>query len=93
MPSADSSVEISPAYAALSPFPWHATSLGTAEASRGKLSYRPCIDAGFIKHRPLVDGGLRCCVPACPGCTTPCIRFVSLAPHVRSTLPSDPTSR
>ena len=92
MPSADSSVEISPAYAALSPFPWHATSLGTAEASRGKLSYRPCIDAGFIKHRPLVDGGLRCCVPL-PRRYHTSYPFVSLAPHVRSTLPSDPTSR
>jgi hypothetical protein len=53
MPSADSSHEISADYAALSPFPWHATSLGTGEASRGKLSHRQCIDARFIKHRPL----------------------------------------
>jgi hypothetical protein len=93
MPSADSSSGISTNYSALSPFPWHATSLGTEEASRGKLSYRPCIGAGFIKHAPTVDGGLCCRVPAHPERTTPCIRFVSLAPHVRSTLPSDAPSR
>ena len=52
-PSADSSPEISADYSALSPFPWHATSLGTGEASRGKRSYRRCRDAGFIKHSPL----------------------------------------
>jgi hypothetical protein len=63
------------------------------QISRGKLSYRRCIDAGFIKHAPTVDGGLCCCVPARPERTTPPIRFVSLAPHLRSTLPSDPTSR
>jgi hypothetical protein len=93
MPSADSSSGISADYSALSPFPWHATSLGTEEASRGTRSSRPCRDAGGIKHSPLVDGGLCCCVPARPGCTTPGIRFVSLAPPVRSTLPSDIASR
>ena len=93
MPSADSSSGISAHYSGLSPFPWHATSLGTAEASRGKLSYRPCIDAGCIKHAPTVDGGLCCCVPARPERPTPWIRCVSLAPHVRSTLPSDLASR
>ena len=61
--------------------------------SRGQLSYRPCIGAGFIKHAPTVDGGLCCRVPARPERTTPHIRFVSLAPHVRSTRPSDLTSR
>jgi hypothetical protein len=65
----------------------------TRQISRGQLSYRRCIDAGCIKHSPIVDGGLCCGVPARPGCTTPRIRFVSLAPHLRSTLPSDPTSR
>jgi hypothetical protein len=65
----------------------------TLQISRGKLSYRRGIDAGCIKHRPMVDGGLCCGVPACPGCTTPRIRFVSLAPYLRATLPSDPTSR
>jgi hypothetical protein len=56
----------------------------------GKLSFRPCIDAGCIKYSPLVHGGLRCRVPAHPDCTTLRIGFVSLAPHVRSTLPSAP---
>jgi hypothetical protein len=65
----------------------------TPQISRGKLSYRRCIDAGFIKHNPIVDGGLHGRVPARPDCATPRIRFVSLAPHLRSTLPSDPTSR
>jgi hypothetical protein len=93
MPSADSSPVVSADYSARSPFPWHAPSLGTGEASRGKLPYRRCIDAGCIKHRPLVDGGLHGRVPARPDCPTPCIRFVSLAPPLRATLPSDPTSR
>jgi len=65
----------------------------TPQISRGQLSYRRCIDAGCIKHRPMVDGGLCCGVPARPDGTTPRIRFVSLAPHLRATLPSDPTSR
>jgi hypothetical protein len=65
----------------------------TPQISRGQLSYRPCIDPGYIKHSPIVDGGLCCCVLARPGCTTARVRFVSLVPHVRSTLPSDPTSR
>ena len=66
-----------------------ATFRGPREASRGQLSYRQCLDAGCIKHSPLVDGGLRGRVPARPDRTTPPIRFVSLAPHLRSTLPSD----
>jgi hypothetical protein len=65
----------------------------TPQISRGKLSYLPCIDAGFIKYAPTVDGRLCGCVPTRPERTTPHIRFVSLAPHIRSTLPSDPTSR
>jgi hypothetical protein len=65
----------------------------TPQISRGKLSYLPCIDAGFIKYAPPVDGGLYGRVPTRPERTTPHIRFVSLAPHVRSTLPSDPASR
>jgi hypothetical protein len=93
MPSADASSGISAHYSALSPFPWHATSLGTEEASRGTRSSRPCRDAGGIKHAPTVDGGLCGCVPARPERTTPGIRCVSLAPPVRSTLPSDIASR
>jgi hypothetical protein len=65
----------------------------TPEISRGQLSSRPCIGARLIKHRPIVDGGLCGRVPARPDGTTPRIGFVSLAPHVRSTRPSDPTSR
>jgi hypothetical protein len=65
----------------------------TPQISRGKLSCLPCIGAGFIKHAPTVDGGLCGRVPTRPGRTIPHIRFVSLDPHVRSTLPSDPTSR
>ena len=38
----------------------------TPQISRGNLSYRPCISAGFIKHVPTVDGGLCGCVPARP---------------------------
>jgi hypothetical protein len=52
VPSADSSQASSGDDSALRPFPWHATSRGTGEASRGKRSSRPCRDAGCIKHRP-----------------------------------------
>jgi hypothetical protein len=87
MPSADFCGAVREDCSTLSP------SQDTPQISRGKLSYLPCIDARFIKYSPVVDGGLCCCVPARPDCTTPRIGFVSLAPHVRSTLPSDPTSR
>src|SRR5262249_44580247 len=93
LPCAASSPGIRAAYAALIPLPWHAPSRGSGEASRGKLSYRPCRDAGCIKHSPFVDGGLYGRGPARPDWPTPPIRFVSLVPHVRSPLPSDPTSR
>jgi hypothetical protein len=43
--------------------------------------------------RLIVDEGLRGGVPTRPERTIPPIRFVSLAPHLRATLPSDPTSR
>src|SRR5262249_52425140 len=90
---ADSSAGISAPYAALSPLSWHATSLGTADASHGKRSSRRCRDAGCRKHRPCVEGGLHGRVPARPDGTTPRLRCVPLAPHLRSTLPSDPPSR
>jgi hypothetical protein len=93
LPSADSSQGIRAAFASLSQCPWHAPSRGTGEASRGTLSSRPCRDAGCIQHAPTVDGGLCCRVPTRPERPTPPIRFVSLAPHVRSTLPSDAPSR
>ena len=88
--SADSSAGSSAHYSALRPFPWHATALGPAEASRGKRSSRPCIDAGSIQRAPPVDGGLRGCAPARPERTTPCSRCLSLAPPGRSPLPSAP---
>jgi hypothetical protein len=75
---------------ALSQFPWHATSRGTGAVSRGKRSYRRGIGARCMKHSPFVDGGLCCCVPARPDCATPHIGLLSVAPHLRSTLPSDP---
>jgi hypothetical protein len=92
MPSADSSPGISPDYSVLSPIPWHATSLGTGEASRGKLSYRPCIDAGCIKHAPLwMEGFAVACqlapsVPhlvsgACPSPRTFVPRFLQTLPR------------
>jgi hypothetical protein len=65
----------------------------TPQISRGQRSDLPCIDAGCRKYAPPVDGGLYGRVPTCPERSTPPIRFVSLAPHVRSTQPSDPASR
>lgn len=84
MPSADFCGVVREDCSSLSPIK------DTPQISRGKLSYRPCIDARFIKHRPIVNGGLCCRVPARPDGTPPHIGFVSLAPPVRSTLPSDP---
>src|SRR5919108_4548896 len=86
MPSADFCEVVRGDYSTLSPCQ------DTPQISRGKLSSRRCIDAGLINHSPMVDGGLHGRVPARPDCATPRIRFVSLAPHLRSMLPSDPTS-
>lgn len=63
------------------------------QISRGKTRYLPCKDAGFTKYIPAADGGLRGHVPARPGCTTPSIRFLFVAPQFRIGLPSDPASR
>ena len=63
------------------------------QISRGKTRYLPCIDAGFTKCTPTADGGLRGHVPARPGCITPHIRFLFIAPQFRIGLPSDPASR
>ena len=52
MPSADFCGAVREDCSALSPCQ------DTPQISRGKLSYRRCIDAGFIKHSPIVDGGL-----------------------------------
>ena len=71
----------------------HATSQGTEETSRGKTQNLPRVNAGFIKYAPLADGGLRGHVPTRPGCITPQIRFLFIAPQFRIGLPSDPASR
>ena len=63
------------------------------QISRGKTRYLRCIDAGFTKCIPTADGGLRGHVPARPGCITPHIRFLCIAPQFRIRLPSDPASR
>src|SRR5215210_5034698 len=63
------------------------------QLSRGKAQSFPCVDARFIKHTPIAEGGLRCHVPAHPGCTTPHIWFLFVAPQFWIGLPSDPTSR
>ena len=65
----------------------------TGEISRGKTRYLHCIDAGFTKCTPTADGGLRGHVPARPGCITPHIRFLFIAPQLWIGLPSDPASR
>ena len=65
----------------------------TGEISRGKTRYLHCMDAGFTKCTPFADGGLRGHVPARPGCITPHIRFLFIAPQLRIGLPPDPASR
>ena len=65
----------------------------TGEISRGKTRYLRCIDAGFTKCIPVADGGLRGHVPTRPGCITPRIRFLFIAPQFWIGLPSDPISR
>ena len=65
----------------------------TWETSRGKTQSFPRVNAGFIKHAPVADGGLRGHVPTRPGRTTPHIRFLFVAPRFRIGLPSDPASR
>ena len=83
-----------PRYSA--PITQHPASIlrSTGEASRGKTRYLHCIDAGFTKCTPTTaDGGLRGHVPARPGCITPNIRFLFIAPQLRIELPPDPASR
>jgi hypothetical protein len=62
----------------------------TGEISRGKTRYLRCIDAGFTKCTPTADGGLRGHVPARPGCITPHIRFLFIAPQLWIGLPPAP---
>jgi len=94
MPSADSchSVKVD-----CSPFS-HAISrkrlaMAVWQASRGKTRNSRCVDARFIKHTPIADGGLRGHVPTRPECATPQIWFLFVAPHLWIGLPSDDTSR
>ena len=72
MPSADFYGAVRKDSSALSP------TQDTPQISRGKLSYRPCIDAGFIKHSPMWMEGFAVACPLVPSCTTPRIGFVSL---------------
>ena len=93
MPSADFSSAINGDPSPFSQFPSHATSRGTGEISRGKTQNLPCVDAGFIKHTHIAEGGLHSHVPARPGYTTPRIRFLFIAPQFWIGLPPDPASR
>ena len=93
MPSADFSPLVKKHYYSFSQFPSHATVRGKGEISQGKIQNVPHVNAGFIKHTHSADGGLRRHVPARPGCTTPRIRFLFVAPCFRIGLPPDPVSR
>ena len=86
-PSADVCRAVRKDYSPLSPMWGHPADL--ARSAVIPSVHRRLID----KAQSIVDGGRCCRVPARPDYTTPPIRFVSLAPHMRSTLPSDPTSR
>lgn len=65
----------------------------TGEISRGKTRHLHCANAGFTKHTPTADGGLRGQRPTRPGCITPHIRFLFIAPQFRIGLPPHPASR
>ena len=79
MPSADFSHAVRVDCSPLSQFQSHATFQGTWETSRGKTQSFPRVNAGFIKHIPVADGGLHGHVPTRPGCATPQIRFLYVA--------------
>ena len=92
MPSANFSPRISADYSALSPLSWLPTSLSTGEGSHGQLVYRPCIDAGFVKHRALRMEDFTVTCPLVPGvphlvsgsCSSPrtfAPRFLQTPPH------------
>lgn len=68
-------------------------SFNTLQTSRGKTLNFPRVDAQFIKHIPVADGGLSGHVPADPEYVTPHIEFLFIAPRFRVGLPSDPASR
>ena len=71
----------------------------TVQISRGKTRILPRIGAGFTKYTRLgvtaeiADGGLGGHVPTGPGCITPHIRFLFIAPRFRLGLPPHPASR
>ena len=71
----------------------------TVEISRGKTRILPRIGAGFTKcthpgvAAGFADGGLGGHVPTGPGCITPHIRFLFIAPRFRLGLPPHPASR
>ena len=65
----------------------------TPQSSRGQRSSRPGPRRPLAQAPSPGDGGRCGRVPARPDGTTPPIGCVSRAPHVRSTPPSDPTSR
>jgi len=76
IPSADFSHAVNVDPSTLSQFQSHATPQGTWKISRGKTQNLLRVNAGFIKHAPITDGGLRGHVPARPERTTPLIRFL-----------------
>ena len=93
LPSADFRQTINSDSSLFSQFLSLARSRGTWRISQGKIQNVPHVNAGFIKHTQSADGGLRRHVPARPGCTTPRIRFLFVAPCFRIGLPPDPASR
>ena len=86
MPSADFCTAVRVNYSTLSLY----ISKDTVQISRGKTQSFLRVNAGFIKHTPIADGGLRGHVPTRPGCTTPQIRFLFVAPRSRSLVPRLP---
>lgn len=87
MPSADFCSAITPDLSIVS------CSINTLQTSRGKTLNFHRVDAQFIKHIPIADGGLSSHVPAGPEYVTPRIEFLFIAPQFRVGLPSDTASR
>lgn len=88
IPSADFSSGIQP------PFPEAQLCFqNPLEISQGKIRCLPCVNAGFTKCIPFADGELCGHVPTRPGCITPHIRFLFIAPQFRIRLPPHPVSR
>ncbi len=87
MPSADFYTAVTPDCSVVS------CSINTVQTSRGKTLNFHRVNVRFIKHTPSADGGLNGHVPTGPGCVTPHIGFLSIAPRFCVGLPSDPASR